>query len=209
MNIMKKIITITSLGLMFASIASAHVTVKPGTAGIGAYQVFTVNVPSEKDISTVALKLILPEGLNFVTPTVKPGWKVEVKTTTTSKTITDDDGMEVPEMRPTEILWTGGSVPGHQRDEFTFQTQTPNAPTTLKWKAEQTYSDGSVVSWNQDPGADAKTPYSQTLVVNDLTATSSTDTKKTDTKATVALALAAVALVLSTFAAAKRRQGVN
>src|SRR5579885_2290964 len=102
---MKKVFIIVVLGLLAATTASAHVVVKPNTAGIGAFQIFTMGVPSEKNIPTIAVRLLLPDGLNFVTPNVKPGWRVEVKTQATGKKITDDDGMQVDEMKPVEIDW--------------------------------------------------------------------------------------------------------
>lgn len=165
---MKKILSLVTLGLLIAASVSAHVVVKPNSVGIGAFQVFTMGVPSEKDIPTIGLKLMLPEGLNFVTPNVKPGWSVVVKTQATGKKITDDDGMQVDEMKPVEIDWTGGSVPAGQRDEFNFQAQVSATPTILAWKAYQTYQDGSVVAWDQTPGNDAKNPYSVTQVIDDL-----------------------------------------
>ena len=170
---MKKILKISALlsiiaSLLAVQVALAHVVVKPNTVGIGAFQVFITGVPSEKSTPTVSLKLILPSGLNFVTPNVKPGWKVEVKTQATGKKITDDDGLLVDEMKSVEIDWTGGSIPIGQRDEFSFQAQVPTTPTTLAWKAYQTYQDGRVVAWDQTPGSNAETPYSVTQVVDDL-----------------------------------------
>src|SRR5262245_35655513 len=62
----------------FAALASAHVVVKPSQVGTAAYQTFDMGVPAEKDLPTVGLKLILPSGLNEVTPNVKNGWQVHV-----------------------------------------------------------------------------------------------------------------------------------
>lgn len=148
--------------------AAAHVVVKPNTAGIGAFQTFTMGVPTEKPMATVGLKLVLPEGLNHVSPNVKPGWKVEVKTQATGKKITNEDGTQTDEMKAIEIIWTGGLIPAGQRDEFAFSAQVPATPTTLTWKAYQTYLDGSVVAWDQTPGTDVKNPYSKTSVADDL-----------------------------------------
>ena len=53
----------------------------------------------------------------------------------------------------TEIDWTDGNLPVGQRVDFLFQAQVPPTPTTLKWKAYQTYSDGEVVSWDQTPSS--------------------------------------------------------
>jgi uncharacterized protein YcnI len=202
---------------LFAAVltASAHVVVKPNTAGIGAFQIFTMGVPSEKPIATVSLRLMLPDGLNFVTPNVKPGWKVEVKTRATGKKITDDDGMTVDEMKPVEIDWTGGSVPAGQRDEFSFQAQVPATPATLVWKAYQTYQDGSVISWDQDPSAgqpkDAKGnndfskvgPFSRTNIVDDLSASRQTWWALHGANATTVLSV--IAIILAGYAVMKKK----
>jgi uncharacterized protein YcnI len=176
---MKKITSIVILGVLAAFTASAHVVVKPSSVGIGAFQTFTMGVPAEKSVPTVSLKLILPDGLSFVTPNVKSGWKVEVKTQSTGKKITNDDGMMVDEQKPVEIDWTGGSIPAGQRDEFAFSAQVPSTATTLEWKAYQTYQDGSVVSWDRTASNQPKDskgspdftsfgPFSTTMIVNDL-----------------------------------------
>jgi periplasmic copper chaperone A len=125
---------------------------------------------------------MLPDGLKDIMPTVTPGWTI-----TTSGS---------------EIDWTGGSIPSGQRADFTFRAQVPASPTTLKWKAYQTYSDGSVVSWDQDPVPgheedDSMTPYSQTTVINDLTPSPTPETQSSNSSASTAETFAIVALALS------------
>ena len=180
--------------LATAQIASAHVVVKPNQAGIGAFQTFTMSVPSEKDSATVALRLMMPEGLQYVTPTVKPGWKIEVK----------KEG-EGEAAHVTEIIWRNGSIPAHMRDDFSFSAKVPSATTTLAWKARQTYANGQEVNWNNDPKAEqpknaegqpdfsAIGPYSQTTIVDDLTATSSSPLKSP----LLPLVISALALLIS------------
>jgi uncharacterized protein YcnI len=142
----------------------------------------------------------LPDGLASVSPTVKPGWRIEVKTRQAGDSAV-----------PAEIDWTGGSIPGHFRDDFTFSAKTPAAAGTLVWKAYQTYSDGSVVAWDADPATlgqnddSGAEPYSQTRVVNDLDDSSgfapAVPAGKTDklplTVATLAFVFSLAALVLA------------
>jgi uncharacterized protein YcnI len=160
-----------SASVLGALTASAHVVVTPAQAGVASWTTFKVAVPSEKAISTYKVRLDLPEGLKHVTPNVKPGWTI----TTTRVGVGADS-------RISEITWTGGPIPAERRDEFFFSAQVPAEPTTLKWNAYQTYTDGSIVSWNAEPqvaGHDAAVaqdfsksgPYSKTEVVNDLAAT--------------------------------------
>jgi uncharacterized protein YcnI len=177
------ILVLITIIMATSEIASAHVVVKPSQVGIASFQVFTVNVPTEKSVPTVALRLVIPNGLEEVTPTVKEDWQI------TTKKSGD---------QATEIDWSGGSIPPNLRDDFTFSAQVPADPTELRWKVYQTYSDGSVVSWDATPnGSDdatnAKGPYSTTRVENDLI-TPSSSTKSHDTMAYV---LSGIAIVLS------------
>jgi uncharacterized protein YcnI len=148
--------------------ASAHVVVRPSEVGVGAYQTFLVSVPTEKDIATVGVRLVIPEGLTSVRPNVKPGWSVEIK-----------KSGEGENSKVTELIWTGGTIPKDQRDEFLFSAKTPAGESTLRWDAYQTYEDGSVVSWNASAESQPKDhtgeddfsstgPYSETKVVDDL-----------------------------------------
>lgn len=151
------------LGLV--SPAFAHVTVKPAEVGVAAFQIFTIAVPVEKDVATTAVRLVIPEGLQHVTPNVKPGWQIDV--------VTEGEGETA---KVTEINWTGGTIPPGQRDEFLFSAQVPAEETAIVWKAYQTYEDGTTIAWDQNPEEDGSHsednhdagPYSETNVINDL-----------------------------------------
>jgi len=172
--------------LAIPAVASAHVIVTPAQVGIGDDQTFQTAVPNEKDIPVTGLKLIIPAGLNEVSPNVKPGWNIQV--------VKSGDTV-------TEIDWTGGSVPAGQRDEFVFGAQTPSKATSLNWKAYQTYADGSVVAWDQNPTGkddDSATPYSVTKVVNDLTTTpAATTTTGSNSNNMLGIVFGLVAIVIS------------
>jgi len=176
----------------FAPLAFAHVVVTPNQVGIGSFNTFTISVPTEKDVPTISVKLLLPPGLQEVVPNVKPGWSVNVKQTGTG------DDADV-----TEIDWTRGSIPVGERDQFAFSAQVPADPTALDWKAYQTYADGSVVSWDQTPaGSDDSNgdvgPYSVTNVIDDLTPASAPASADTTPGAVVvALIFSLIAIVLS------------
>lgn len=170
------ILPILSL-LVTASVVSAHVTVNPREVGMGKYQTFTVSVPSEKDLPTTGVRLVIPEGLEHVSPTVKPGWSIRLVTGEASM------GGEHGDAAVKEIIWTGGSIPGHYRDDFSFSAKVPASETTLLWRAYQTYRDGTVVEWALGPNEEqpknaegapdfsAKGPASITKVINDLAPT--------------------------------------
>lgn len=174
----------------------AHVAVKPQEVSIGSFQTFVLSAPSEKEQPTIGIRLVLPDGLNHVTPTVKSGWNIEVK----------KQG-EGESAKVTEILWTGGEIPAGQRDEFSFSAQVPVKTATLRWKVYQTYLDGTVLSWDKEEqkndDAHDTGPYSTTLVVDDLqpSITSQVITKEPLSQETVvsliALAIALIALIKS------------
>ena len=188
----KKLLLSVTTGLavlLMPAVAMAHVAVQPSEVGVGKTQVYSISVPTEKEVPTVAVRIVLPSGLQEVMPTVKAGWQVETKTTG------EGDKKEV-----TEISWTGGSIPAEQRDEFSFSAQVPAEATTLQWKAYQTYQDGSVVSWDQTPtGSDDaegdKGPYSTTKIVNDLAATTTNDDKSNQVGPYVVAGLALVVAI--------------
>ena len=83
---------------------------------------------------------MLPTGLSEVQPDITPGWQVSTKMGASSDDVT-------------EIDWTGGSIPSGEREEFMFNAQVPSVPTTLEWKAYQTYANGKIVSWDETPTA--------------------------------------------------------
>ena len=194
------VLFIAPLAVVAASVgtASAHVVVKPSSVGVASFQAFGTSVPNEKDVATTSLRLIVPYGLKYVSPTVKPGWTVTSKTSGTGESAT-----------VTELDWNGGSIPAGQRDDFTFSAQAPAAPTTLMWKAYQSYANGQVISWDQAPDSknldsEGVTPYSRTDVINDLAAPTSHPSAKPQSLAG-AYALGGSALLVSIAALLRRR----
>ena len=203
------------LALIVAGTASAHVTVRPDSVGVGKFQTFNISVPTEQDQPTVGLRLVVPGGLEHVSPTVKPGWSARLVEEEAEGEGTES-GEHSDEMVVKEIVWSGGSIPAHFRDDFTFSARVPANETVLVWKAYQTYKDGSVVAWELTPDqAQPKNeagesdfsefgPASQTKVVDDLKQQATPDeTKNADkatTKSTDALTVSMVAVVISVLA---------
>ena len=135
---MNRILPVLAVGILLASplAALAHSTVSPSQTSPSKYETFTLSVPTEKDIPTTGVRLLVPESLDRVTPFVKPGWRIEIK----------KEGEKV-----TEIIWSGGAIPASQKDVFLVTARTPGEPSTLIWKVYQTYADGEVVAWDQAP----------------------------------------------------------
>jgi uncharacterized protein YcnI len=152
-------IMVSVTGLLFGSVASAHVVVRPAEVLTAGFHTFTVGVPNEKEIPTVSVELVMPSGLNNVKPTQKSGWTIEIER--------EGEGLESPVK---SVTWLGNNIEPGLREEFSFSAQAPAEQTELNWKAYQAYSDGSVVAWDQDPSSantgQSVNPYSITKVVS-------------------------------------------
>lgn len=196
---------VSALVLVFGTTSSAHVVVKPAEVTTASFQTFTVGVPNEKDIPTTKLKLAIPDGLQYVSPTVKSGWSISVD----RDGVGEDDTVKA-------ITWSGGEIGVGLRDEFTFSAKVPSDATDLQWKAYQAYSDGTIVSWDQaDEGDNSHEdgnsgPFSVTKVVSgtaEQTSISKAEQTATDAKnssnrsfytATAGIVIGLVAIFLAT-----------
>ncbi len=137
--------------LLFAGIASAHVTVFPKEATQGSYEKFTVRVPTEKDVPTVKVEIKFPvDAVAISRFEPKAGWNYE---------ITKDAGGAI-----TGVVWTalGSGLSKTEFGEFNMQGKVADKATQIAWKAYQTYQDGSVVEWVGAEGSDK--PASVTMV---------------------------------------------
>jgi uncharacterized protein YcnI len=136
------------------SAAGAHVTVHPGTEKRGASDVLlTFAVPNEEDsASTTKLELTLPTAtpLLGVRAQAMPGWTITVENAKLAKPVTTDDGTITE--AASKVTWTAndsaGAVAPGQFGAFTLLVGTlPSKGKSVVFKAVQTYSDGTVVSW--------------------------------------------------------------
>ncbi len=161
LKVIKKIMVVglmaASLSMLFTNMAAAHVVVKPAEVQVASRQTFSVGVPNEHDSPVVNVRLVLPDGLESVRPHAKAGWTIELTR-----------GNEGQDAKVTEITWIGGpsgNVPTDLRDDFLFSAKVPDQVVDLKWKAYETYADGLVVAWEQEPSeSEGNRPYSVTKV---------------------------------------------
>jgi uncharacterized protein YcnI len=198
-RITSSILTSALIAVTLPAAAFAHVVVTPGQAGVGAELTFNVSVPNEQQTPVTNLKLDIPDGVTDVTPTSKDGWTI---TTTTNGDTKDPEA--------TAIVWSNGTIPVGQRQDFSFSAQVPANATDLDWKAYQTYGDGTVVHWDQKPAgsddADGNAgPYSVTHVVNDLTPAATTKTDSTSDTLSLVLSIVAVVLSIGGFVIRRRK----
>jgi uncharacterized protein YcnI len=150
--------------LLLAAPASAHVTVNPSNATQGGYTKLTFRVPNEKDATaTTKLEVTLPADSPLASVSIKPmnGWTVQADKTKLATPIKNDDG-EITEA-VTKITWTAAAdnaiKPG-QFQEFDISVGPLPEKDQLVFKALQTYSDGEIVRWIDEPqaGTEAEHP---------------------------------------------------
>ena len=188
-----------------AAPAWAHVTVSaPGATKGGGDQEITFRVPVEKNIATVGLAVALPAKTPIASVDVKPipGWTHTEKTVKLSTPIKTDDGDITDAV--SQISWKAQSGQGLQPGEygdFTFIAgQLPDV-SQIVFGAIQTYSDGSVVRWNQTaaPGSDVEPDNPAPVLTLSAAPTASKPaavTKVEKANTTTPTVLAIIALVL-------------
>ncbi|GAA3240749.1 YcnI family protein [Actinocorallia longicatena] len=142
--------------------ASAHVTVQPGTAEQGSWSKVSFRVPNERDdASTTKIVVDLPQDHAIAFVSVKPvaGWTVKAEKNTLATPIKSEDGEITKAV--TRITWTGGKIEPGQFQEFDVSLgPLPTDVDHLTFKADQTYSSGEVVHWNEESaeGKEAEHP---------------------------------------------------
>ncbi|WP_345714401.1 YcnI family protein, partial [Kineococcus glutinatus] len=143
-----------ALVLVPAAGAAAHVHVHPDSTAAGGYAQLTFRVPTESDTaSTTALRVQLPADTPFTYVAVRPlpGWSATVERGTLPEPV-EISGATVTEA-PVAVVWTaepGAEVGPGEYQEFAISAgPLPAAGTEVLLPAVQTYSDGSVVAWEQ------------------------------------------------------------
>ncbi|UQZ36242.1 hypothetical protein C2I18_23580 [Paenibacillus sp. PK3_47] len=131
--------------MLFAAVASAHVTVAPAQSATGAWETYTLKVPSEKESATVRIDLRIPEGAEFKQYEPSPGWDVTIE--------------------GNKVSWiaTGEGILAGQFQRFYFTAKNPDSAGDIAWNAYQHYADGSLVQWSGEEGS--ATPHSVTEIV--------------------------------------------
>jgi uncharacterized protein YcnI len=171
--------TVAVLTLTLAGPASAHVTVNPNTAVQGGYAKVTFRVPNESDTaSTTKVEVNLPADAPFASVSVKPlpGWTAAAVKTKLAKPI-DAHGTQITEA-VSKITWTAtgdAAVKPGQFQEFDVSLgPLPQVPQVV-FKALQTYSDGNVVRWIDEPTTDGTEPESPAPVLKLTAAAAAAD----------------------------------
>ncbi|MBO4161771.1 MULTISPECIES: YcnI family copper-binding membrane protein [Micromonospora] len=153
-------VTATVLG--FTGPAAAHVTVNPKEATQGGYGRFAIRVPNESDTaSTVKIEVNLPENapVGSVSTMPVPGWTVAVEKRKVDPPI-EVHGSQLTEA-VSKLTWTaaaGGGVKPGEFQEFPISLGPLPQVDKMVLKTLQTYSDGNVSRWIEEPTPGAEEP---------------------------------------------------
>ncbi|MEK4458581.1 YcnI family copper-binding membrane protein [Paenibacillus sp. FSL R10-2748] len=141
--------------LLFAGMASAHVTVNPSISQPNAWETYTLKVPVEKNIPTTKVALKIPKEVVFKQYEPVPDWKVATEKDSSGKVTT--------------VTWTTekDGIQAGQYQRFSFVAQNADQNTAAAWDAFQYYSDGSIVEWTGDEGSN--NPHSITEITAEAT----------------------------------------
>ncbi len=174
-----------------AGLAAAHVTVSPTSLPQGTDDaILTFRVPNESTTAAVTgLKIQFPltHPIVLVNPEAGSGWQVNVIKSVLPKPITTDDGTFTS--TTSEIDWSGSTIPVGQFGEFNVLAQgVPSGTSQLVFKAIQTYSDGSVVSWIQIPSKAVPDPEHPAPIITLTKAGGAASSSSTATTVAVAAA---------------------
>ena len=152
--------------------ASAHVTIDPGQAEAGSYTVVTVKVPNESETATTnRVELSLPTDTPFTSVRYVPvaGWTAELVKTSLPEPVTVGESTITEAV--TSVVWTadaGSEIASGQLQLFPLSVGPVPDTGSVTLPADQGYSDGSTVSWNETD-ADAEHP-APVLYINDAPA---------------------------------------
>ncbi|MFG2102640.1 YcnI family protein [Micromonospora echinaurantiaca] len=153
----------------FAAPASAHVTVNPKDATQGGYARIAFRVPNESDTaSTTKVEVVLPENapIGSVSTMPVPGWTVTVEKRKVDPPV-EVHGSQLSEV-VSKLTWTAAGNAGVKPGEFQeFPVSLGPLPQVdrMVFKTLQTYSDGNVQRWIEEPTPGAEEPESPAPVL--------------------------------------------
>ncbi len=145
------------------TVAAAHVRVFNDSSSAGSFSQLTFRVPTESDTaSTVRLQVQLPKDrpLLYVATLPIPGWTARTVEATLPEPV-ESYGTTITKAVST-VTWTAdgpaSAIRPGQYQEFSISAGPLPAPGEILLPTTQTYSDGTVVSWNEPTPASGAEP---------------------------------------------------
>jgi len=123
---------VLTAGFVIGAVAvlGAHVTIGPTESHQRARERYTVRVPTEGEVSTVAVDLEIPVGVR-VTTVLAGGWSTELRREAN---------------RIVGLTWTM-QIPAAHFAEFVFNARNPGEATEIAWEVTQRFADGTSRRW--------------------------------------------------------------
>ena len=122
-----------SLLISLAATAWGHSDLDPRQSIPNKWETYTLNVPTETEVPTVQVRLLVPREFEIEMLEHSQVWHI---------TRTRDERGYIR-----EVSWSGSTIPPQTFAEFRLLVRNPTAPGTYVWKIEQYYQDGTVASW--------------------------------------------------------------
>lgn len=135
MKTLPVITTTIACTLLGVTLAHAHVSITPRESTHGATEKYTVRIPTEGKVATVAAELEVPEGVIVEVLQAPVGWTYEVKRAND---------------RIVAITWQANIKPGEFID-VAFVARNPREGSQIVWTLRQRFADGTVMDWTNGP----------------------------------------------------------
>ena len=135
-----------------ATPAFAHAVVRPSASRPAELQLYTLTVPTEREVPTTGVDVKVPAGIDFLLVEDGGRWRAE---------LVRANG------RVDQIHWRGSSAGPGYFATFRFVARNPIAPGQLTWKIVQRYEDGKDVFWIG--GATSDSPAAVTTISEQAT----------------------------------------
>lgn len=119
--------------LLTGSLAWGHVDVDPRQSLPNKWETYTLNVPTETEIPTIAVRLQVPQEFEVEMVGHTQVWQISKSR--------DERGY----IR--DITWSGSQIPPQTFVELKLLVRNPTAPGLYVWKIEQVYEDNSTALW--------------------------------------------------------------
>src|SRR5215471_6177983 len=122
-----------SLAMSLAATTWGHSDLDPRQSIPNKWETYTLNVPTETEVPTVQVHLLVPREFEIEMLEHSPVWQITK--------VRDERGY----IR--EVTWSGSSIPPQTFNEFKLLVRNPTTPGTYVWKIEQSYQDGTAATW--------------------------------------------------------------
>ena len=119
--------------LLTGSLAWGHADLDPRQSLPNKWETYTLNVPTETEIPTIAVRLQVPREFEVEMVGHTQVWQMSKSR--------DERGY----IR--DITWSGSQIPPQTFVELKLLVRNPTAPGLYVWKIEQVYEDNSTASW--------------------------------------------------------------